>query len=147
MGGIVPIVVLVGVLISCSKPDFVGVRPHDDAQLMTTSTALQPVNYGRSIVVQGKVVEVCQEEGCWMVITDGSTRLRMSFKDEAFTVPMHTKGEVVVEGTINEDIFDEESSKAIAATLGLTQPLIDSIHGDKRIPIMTAVGVRFLNME
>ena len=48
----------------------------------------------------------------WMVISDGSKKLRMSFKDEAFTVPMKLQGQVLVEGAPQAIKADERVKRA-----------------------------------
>lgn len=53
---------------------------------------------GRTVAVRGKVVEVCQTKGCWMLLSDGKRELRVRFLDYAFFVPKGLAGEVVVEG-------------------------------------------------
>jgi hypothetical protein len=133
------------ILLGCAEEDHVGKRPDAAAPVLTVSQALDPMQFGRSIRVQGRVSEVCQEEGCWMTITDGSAFLRMSFKDEAFYVPMELHGEVIVEGTIREEVFEQESARALASTIGRSHDEIDAMLGDQRLPIMTSTGVLFLN--
>jgi len=78
-----------------------------------------------------------------MTITDGSHYLRMTFKDESFYVPLELEGDVVVEGVVREEVYDEESARAIGETVGMTPDQIEYIEGDQRIPIMVATGVLF----
>lgn len=34
-----------------------------------------------SIVISATVKEVCQRKGCWMIVADGKTKMRVTFKD------------------------------------------------------------------
>lgn len=78
-----------------------------------------------------------------MVITDGTRSLRMSFKNEEFTVPLSLRGDVLVEGVVQEELVDEETARAIGSTIGLTDTLVQAMHGDQRIPLMTTTGIEF----
>lgn len=56
---------------------------------------------GQSLVVEGRVADVCQKAGCWMVIADGDRTMRVMMKDHAFAVPKDCDGEVArVAGTV-----------------------------------------------
>ena len=132
-------------LSSCSQETFVGDRPDDSGKIMTVTEAVQQQQVGRSIRVRGTVKAVCQDEGCWMAITDGTSYLRMTFIDEKFTVAMELEGDVIVEGVIHEEIYEEDAARAIGETIGYTPDEVEMISGDKRIPIMTSTGVLILD--
>lgn len=95
-----------------------GKRPDRTRRALTVTEAVAPSNLGRMVTIKGSVARVCQEEGCWMEVTDGTTSLRMTFTDEAFTVPITLQGTVLVEGVVTEEI-----------------------EGETRVPRMTASGV------
>lgn len=130
-------------LVSCSEDRQRGELTFSEApsNALSVTDALDPRNAGRMITVRGTVHAVCQDEGCWMVITDGRSRLRMTFEEAAFTVPMDLAGEVVVQGTVREELVPLETAQAILPSLGVKQEQIDSLTGDQRIPLMVADGV------
>jgi hypothetical protein len=39
-----------------------------------------------TVLVEGKVTDVCQKAGCWMVITDDEHTMRVLMKDHNFSV-------------------------------------------------------------
>ncbi|HEX7880395.1 MAG TPA: DUF4920 domain-containing protein [Candidatus Eisenbacteria bacterium] len=47
---------------------------------------------GQTVVVEGEVIEVCQNKGCWMTFMDGDREMRIRFKDYAFFVPKDCGG-------------------------------------------------------
>lgn len=49
----------------------------------------------------GRIVEVCQAEGCWMTIEDDGRAARVMFTDHAFLVPKDTTGNAVVHGVLS----------------------------------------------
>lgn len=137
------VIAVIALVSGCSKDNFRGNRPDETQNALTVSQAVDPVNYGRTIRVKGAIDAICQEEGCWMVISDGSKKLRISFKDEAFTVPMKLQGQVLVEGIVKEELLAEDVAKAIGPTIGKSDAEIAAMSGDQRIPLMTATGVLF----
>ena len=42
------------------------------------------------VKVAGQITEVCQAEGCWMILVDGDQHARITFKDYGFFVPTET---------------------------------------------------------
>ncbi len=69
---------------------------------------------GKTIRVRGKIENVCQKAGCWMVLADGEGNyLRVAMKDHDNGVPTDTKtGEGTladVEGTLVEKPLDEKT--------------------------------------
>lgn len=41
---------------------------------------------GQTVTVQGRISEVCQKAGCWMVLSDDSHHVRVRMKDHDFAV-------------------------------------------------------------
>jgi hypothetical protein len=70
-----------------------------------------PQNYvGKTIVVEGRVADVCQAKGCWMVIADGDQTMRVVMKDHAFAVDMNgVGGDCQIQGTVSEKQVDAET--------------------------------------
>lgn len=52
--------------------------------------------------VSGRITEVCQKEGCWMVLADGERFARVAMADHAFAVPKDAQGRALVYGTLRE---------------------------------------------
>lgn len=132
---------------SCRENKMVGMKPDGDKPIVTVADALHPSNFDRAITVKGAIREVCQEEGCWMTITDGVKTLRMTFKDAAFQVGLKSKGDVLVTGIVHEEIVTEEAARAMGASIGMTEQAIRQISGDQRWALMTASGVEFLQPQ
>jgi hypothetical protein len=129
--------------VSCSEDRQRGELTFSESpsNALTVSQAIDPQNAGRAITVRGTVHAVCKDEGCWMVITDGRSRLRMTFEEAEFNVPMDLAGEVVVQGIVREELVPLETAQAILPSLGFTPEQIDTLQGDQRIPLMVAQGV------
>ncbi len=139
--GLISLIVLIG----CSDDRTFGAPPSADRPAITVTEALEPTSLNRTVAIRGTVERICQEEGCWMVITDGSSRLRISFVDGAFTVPLDAAGTVLVEGVVAEELLDAESARAVASSLGASVDEVNAIVGDRRVPLMVASGVTFVD--
>jgi hypothetical protein len=56
---------------------------------------------GQNVVASGRVSEVCQKAGCWMVLSDEARHVRIRMKDHGFSVDKAGAGrEAVVMGTL-----------------------------------------------
>jgi len=62
--------------------------PLGDGAIIPAKTLLaDPSKYvGQAVVVEGRVADVCSKAGCWMVIAEGDTTMRIRMKDHAFSV-------------------------------------------------------------
>ena len=49
----------------------------------------------------GRITQVCQAEGCWMVLEDNGQTARVMFKDHAFLIPKDSSGRAQVGGVLS----------------------------------------------
>ncbi|MBI3654450.1 MAG: DUF4920 domain-containing protein [Acidobacteria bacterium] len=118
--------------------------PFTKAKLVSLAdlTAKAESYTGKTVKVKGTIKDVCQREGCWLVLTDGTRELRVSMKDHAFTVPKDAANKtVIVEGIIEKKTISEETARQYAEeSAGMIDP--HSIKGAQVILTLTATGVR-----
>jgi hypothetical protein len=63
----------------------------------------------QTIRVSGRVTDVCQKAGCWMVIADEDRHIRVTMKDHAFAVDKTGAGnDCEVEGVVTKTAIDPE---------------------------------------
>ena len=97
--------------------------------------------HDREIVLTGMITDVCQKKGCWIVVTDGTEQMRITFKDYGFFVPTDAfDREVVLKGVVSVETIDEETAKHYAEESKDEDP--DAIVGPQRVVTMVASGVR-----
>lgn len=74
----------------------------------------KPVRFvGRVVQVKGKVTEVCQKMGCWMMVTDTATgaAVRVKVDDGEIVFPKDSVGKTAVaEGTFTETRLTREQA-------------------------------------
>ena len=75
-------------------PDTVAV-PVAQAMAAFDQHAGKPQRYS------GRIAQVCQAEGCWMVLEDNGQTARVMFKDHAFLIPKDSSGRAQVGGVLS----------------------------------------------
>ena len=65
---------------------------------------------GKSGAFSGRITEVCQKQGCWMVLgTSDGDFVRVTMLDHAFGVPKDAaSGEAIVYGTLSEKTLTDD---------------------------------------
>lgn len=56
---------------------------------------------GKPARFSGRIAEVCQAEGCWMVLEDNGQTARVMFADHAFQIPKDSAGRAEVHGVLS----------------------------------------------
>jgi hypothetical protein len=78
----------------------------------------------QTVTVKGRVTQVCQKMGCWLVLDTGAAPIRVhvarSESDEyAFTVPTDISGaQATVRGTLQQVTLDAEARQHMAEDAG-----------------------------
>lgn len=91
-------------LMGCGHPDYLGVPPSDTVQTISVREATDHRNVGRVVALRATVGSVCQDEGCWLTISDGTAEIKMKFIDPALGVPIDLHGRVLAQGVLRETI-------------------------------------------
>src|SRR5690606_19486789 len=59
----------------------------------------------------GRIAEVCQKEGCWMVLEDDGQSARVMMRDHKFAVPKDATGSAEVYGVLSRKELSPEAVK------------------------------------
>jgi hypothetical protein len=109
---------------------------------LALAEAIKTPNAQKNIRVQAKVVEVCQKKGCWMMLADGSTTMRITFKNYGFFMPKDITGKTIIaEGILSEDTLAEKDARHYAEDAGKSKEDIAKIKGDQKTVAMVAQSV------
>ncbi|HKY04895.1 MAG TPA: DUF4920 domain-containing protein [Blastocatellia bacterium] len=118
--------------------------PFTDAKKVKLADALANVEKyaDKTVKIEGEVKDVCQTKGCWLVVTDGTREMRVSFKGYSFFVPKDSAGKkVTLEGVIQKKTISEDHARHIAEeSKDKTDP--DTIKGPQQTITFEATGVR-----
>jgi len=67
------------------------------------------------VQVKGRITEVCQAMGCWVVITDGQKAMRIQMEEGKVSFPKDAAGKpVVAEGTLSKHNLNKQQAIAMA---------------------------------
>lgn len=81
----------------------------------------------------GRITEVCQAKGCWMMLEDDGKAARVMFGDHAFSIPGDTTGRAVVHGVLTRRQLTPEQAAHLAgdsASGGAVEPVEYRITAD-----------------
>lgn len=66
----------------------------------------------------GRITQVCQKEGCWLVIESDGKAARVRTKDHAFVVPKDSKGTATVFGVLSPIEMSAKEAKHLSEDAG-----------------------------
>ena len=81
-----------------------------DEVLAAKDLLADPAPYmDQTVRVEGRVAEVCQKAGCWMVLTDEAASMRVLMKGHGFAIAKDSVGRITqVEGVVKGTEVDPE---------------------------------------
>jgi hypothetical protein len=96
--------------------------------------------------LNGKVVEVCQEKGCWMKLEKANgEKLMVKFKDYAYFMPKNIVGkEVVLDGEARVNEISVKQLRHYAKDAGKSKEEIEKITEPRKEVVFVARGVKVL---
>lgn len=98
------------------------------------------------VKVAGQVTEVCQAKGCWMILVDGDSYARVTFKDYGFFVPIETSmQQSLVYGQISELHLSEDQAHHFDEDAGAKSTL--KLDGATKEYSIVASSVQLQNPE
>jgi hypothetical protein len=110
---------------------------------LSLEEALQhPSKYrDKKVLLEGKISDVCQMKGCWLMLSDGQKAIRIKFAGYSFFVPKNSRGKKVrAEGRLIQETLSEEMARHYAAEQSAHSDL-PAISGPQRVVSFEASGV------
>jgi hypothetical protein len=71
----------------------------------------------REIVVSGRIAQVCQTKGCWIMLTDGDAAARVMTQHKYF-LPKDASGDAIAVGTLTERELNAEQAEHMSKDAG-----------------------------
>ncbi|MCR9095158.1 MAG: DUF4920 domain-containing protein [bacterium] len=126
--------------------------PGDDFGAGITLDATQPLSQVMAeptrhtedaVLVRARISDVCQRKGCWTILRDEDTTVRVRFADYGFFLPKDVSGrEALVEGRVTIRTMSEREARHFAEETKGGRP--EEIHGPQQEVGFVATGVRIL---
>lgn len=81
-----------------------------DTPVPAATFLADPSQYdGKTIMVEGRVADVCQKAGCWLVLAEGEKSIRVRTKAHKFFVAKDSTGSTArIEGLVKSSKLDPE---------------------------------------
>lgn len=93
--------------------------PEQPAAIAVAQVLDHPAQYvDQTVKLSGRIGQVCQTKGCWMMLADGERALRVMFGKHAFFLPKDTRGNAIVYGQVVKVELDEAKAKHMAEDAG-----------------------------
>lgn len=109
------------------------------------ASAIDGKMFSKTITIVGNVKEVCSVKGCWMIVTGGGKKARVTFKDYGFFMPRNLVGErIVATGVLSVETVSEADARHYAEDAGKSKKEIEKIVGDQQEINFEATGVQVL---
>lgn len=109
----------------------------------------EPAKYvDQNVLVEGRVTDVCQKAGCWMVITDDNTTMRVLMKDHGFAVDKGGTGATCrIEGTLVAKEIDPEFVAHLESESQNTADMPEKQAKGNIVYELNATGVSMMKAE
>ena len=96
--------------------------------------------HGTDVILTGTIIDVCQKKGCWIVVSDGTSQMRVTFRDYSFFLPTDSFNRTaIIRGVVTIETIDEETARHYAEESKGEDP--DAIDGPRQVVTMVAGGV------
>jgi hypothetical protein len=101
---------------------------------------------GETVLIHGRVSDVCQRKGCWTVIREDGEHVRVQFQDYGFFLPKDCVGaEAYAQGSVSVVTLSEREARHYEAESRGGDP--SRIDGPQREVTFTAMGVRLVGRD
>jgi hypothetical protein len=106
----------------------------------------QPAKYqNQKVLLEGKISDVCQMKGCWLMLSDGERAIRIKFEGYSFFVPKNSRGKKGASRRAdNPETLSEDMARHYAAEQS-TKSDPSEIKGPQRVVTFEATGVAILD--
>lgn len=102
--------------------------PAGDNVDIATAAADPAAHAGKAQRFTGRITQVCQKQGCWVVLEQGGQSARVMAKDHGFSVPKDASGQAVAYGVLEAKTITEEHAKHLVEEDGAKAPASNELR-------------------
>ena len=132
-------------ILACSQKTEFG-EPVSESEAITTDQLVERLDTELSfdVTVNGVISDACRSEGCWLEISSsGGIPVFVTYKNEAFTLPLEIKGKsVIIKGRAFVDSTTVEEQRVEAKEEGMSEAEIMAIQETIYSLALEATGVK-----
>ena len=116
------VLLLLGMAPLALAADYGEPMPEGEAVAIADAAA-SPADYqGKPAKFSGRITEVCQKKGCWVVLEQDGHSARVMAKDHGFEVPRDASGPAVAYGVLQVEPISEEHARHLVEDDGAKAP-------------------------
>ena len=102
--------------------DFGAPMPEGEAIDIAVAATDPAARTGEAALYRGRITEVCQKKGCWVVLEHDGHSARVMAKDHGFAVPTDASGEAIAYGVLEEEPISDEHARHLVEDDGAAAP-------------------------
>jgi hypothetical protein len=108
---------------SFAAETFGAAMPEGEARPLAAALA-DPSSIGEPArKFSGRVVDVCQNKGCWMMLEQDGVAARVMVHEHSFELPRDASGQAIVYGVLSEKELTENAAAHLADDSASKQPV------------------------
>jgi hypothetical protein len=96
--------------------------PEGETTAIDAAAADPAAHAGKPARFSGRITEVCQKKGCWVVLEQDGQSARVMAKDHGFAVPKDASGEAIAYGVLEVEPISEEHARHLVEDDGAKAP-------------------------
>ena len=96
--------------------------PEGETTAIAAAAADPAAHAGKPARFSGRITEVCQKKGCWVVLEQDGQSARVMAKDHGFAVPRDASGEAIAYGVLELEPISEEHARHLVEDDGAKAP-------------------------
>ncbi len=100
-----------------------AIDPAGAATPLGAATADIEAHAGVRRKFSGRITDVCQKKGCWVMLEDRGEVARVMLGDHDFAIPAQVRGRAVVQGVLSRHELDEHAATHLAEDAGSDTPV------------------------
>ncbi len=96
--------------------------PAGETTAIAVAAADPAAHAGKPARFSGRITEVCQKKGCWVVLEQDGQSARVMAKDHGFAVPKDASGQAIAYGVLEVEPITAEHARHLVEDDGATPP-------------------------
>ncbi|GAB2491454.1 DUF4920 domain-containing protein [Arenimonas alkanexedens] len=118
---------MLGLLMMCAAPVAMAANygermPVGEAVSIAAAAADPAAHANAPAKFSGRITQVCQKKGCWVVLEDEGSSARVMAKDHGFEVPKDASGRAIAFGQMELEPITEEHARHLVEDDGAAPP-------------------------
>lgn len=97
--------------------------PAGEAMPVSQAVAQAGAEPGEARKFSGRITEVCQTKGCWVMLEDDGQAVRVMMKNHDIAIPKDARGPAIVFGTLTVKELDAKMARHLADDAGREAPV------------------------